>query len=277
MRGPRFSIGTLLSVIAILGVAMAALRNPSYLWAALTFTTALLAVIAAIASAIVARAERRAYWLGFSLFGGTYLAICTMPGLHDAVCPRLATEALFDFIYPLMAPADPAPPVVPQFISTGTVSLPQFTIQPVSPPPATLPTMPGTPNLVWPDDPYTVPNPNYPTPWTAPIAPAPLPYYTFTMNTVVSSPPVGRWAAWTQPDRTIGVGYTIGTVSLVSSEAFRRIGHSLAALLLATLGAAFARNRYEAHARRQSTPDETPRAYAEPSFHARISAPESSA
>ncbi len=125
MRTPRFSIGTLLAIIAILGVAMAALRSPSYLWAGVTFTLALLAVMAAVVCAVAARGVRRAYWLGFSLFGGTYLAICTVPGLHDTVCPRLATEALFDFIYPFMAPQDAAllvqPPIPGSFVFLPTI------------------------------------------------------------------------------------------------------------------------------------------------------------
>jgi hypothetical protein len=36
--------------------------------------------------------------------------------------------------------------------------------------------------------------------------------------------PESRWSAWSEPDRTNGVGYPIGTVSLVGSEAFRQIG-----------------------------------------------------
>jgi hypothetical protein len=274
MRGPRFSIGTLLAVIAILGVAMAALRNPSYLWAALTFTAALLAVLAATASAIFARGARRAYWLGFSLFGGTYLAICTAPGLHDAVCPRLATEALFDFLYPLMAPADPVAPTLTAQLVAPTAT---FALQPLSPPPAA-PSTPATPYYQWQDDlvapatpnnPIPPPAPGTPVPWTVQPGPAPVPI-TVVWNANLVSPPLSRWAAWTQPDRTVGVGYTIGTVSLVSSEAFRRIGHSLSALLLASLGAAFARNRYEAHARLQRDRDDPTRTQHDSSFNDRF-------
>ncbi len=92
---------------------------------------------------------------------------------------------------------------------------------------------------------------------------------TYTINAVAltPSPPVSRWAAWTAPDRSVGVGYTIGSVSLVSSEAFRRIGHSLTALLLATLGAAFARSRYEEYARLQPPSDAPPRAQDDPTIH----------
>ena len=64
-----------------------------------------------------------------------------------------------------------------------------------------------------------------------------LPHWTFPSFVTFAQPPpppsVPPWTAWTQPDRTVGVGYQIGTVSLCSSEAFRRIGHSMFTLLVA--------------------------------------------
>jgi hypothetical protein len=58
----------------------------------------------------------------------------------------------------------------------------------------------------------------------------------------VSSAPSDRWTAWTEPDRSSGVGQ----VALVSPEPFRRIGHSLLTLLIGILGGVFARLRYAA-------------------------------
>jgi hypothetical protein len=231
MRIPRFSISTLLVVIAILGVAMAALRSPSYLWANVTFTVALLAVLAAIACAIVGRGARRAYWLGFSLFGGTYLVICSAPGLHDSVCPRLATETLLDFIYPPMAPAEFTPPPAAVPLAYSPPSFPTVPVPPPAPAPGAQP---------------------------QPAAPTAFVYYTINTGITMPTQPATRWVAWTRPDRSNGVGSVVGTVPLVSSEAFRQIGHSLFALLLATLGAAFSRNRYEAHCRLQSNLETAP-------------------
>jgi len=65
-----------------------------------------------------------------------------------------------------------------------------------------------------------------------------------TAFTAAPSPTTTPWAAWTEPDRSVGVGYRIGTVSLRSSEAFRQIGHSLFTLLVAVLGGTFARHRF---------------------------------
>ena len=109
MRRPHFSIASLLAVIGILGVALAALVNPSYLWANVTFSMAFAAIVLAIINTVYGREARRAYWLGFSLCGGIYFAVCSVPSLRDSLCPRLATEAIFDFLYPHMAPPMPTP------------------------------------------------------------------------------------------------------------------------------------------------------------------------
>ena len=71
------------------------------------------------------------------------------------------------------------------------------------------------------------------------------------LNSVQQQPPTTKppSVAWTEPDRTVGVGYQIGTVSLHSSEAFRQIGHSMFALLIAVLGGTFARFRYRTNVR----------------------------
>jgi hypothetical protein len=209
MRLPRFSIASILAVIAIFAVALAALRNPSYLWASVTFSLALGALVVAIVNVSYGRAHSRAYWLGFSLFGGIYFAICSLPGLHDSVCPRLATEVVLDLLYPYVSPAAPTSTsgvttVTTTFATTNSGAAP-------------------------------------PTPISSTAA------WTFPVVTFAQQPPpqsIQRWTAWNQPDRTVGVGYQIGTVSLCSSEAFRRIGHSMFTLLVAVLGGTFARYRY---------------------------------
>jgi hypothetical protein len=195
MGRPHFSIASLLVVIGVFGIALAALRNPSYLWANVTFSVALAAIVLAIINTIYGRGANRAYWLGFVLCGGTYFAICTTPGLRDALNPRLATEVIFDLLYLYVAPQPPPPPPPPQL---GMVMMMQ----------GQMAGMGGMP------------------------APAP--------PTLES-----RLSAWSEPDRTRGLGYPIGTVSLVSSEAFRQIGHSLATLFVAVLGGTYAQHRYK--------------------------------
>jgi hypothetical protein len=202
MRLPRFSIASVLAVTAILAVALAALRSPSYLWANVTFSLALGALVVAIINVVYGREAGRAYWLGFSLCGGIYLAICSMPGLRDSVCPRLVTEVVFDFLYPHLSPTV-TPTPLPVFTTSRRAIAGQLSAT------------------------YTLTGA---TGWTDFMQPSP--------------PSNTPWAAWTEPDRTVGVGYQLGTVSLRSSEAFRQIGHSMFTLLVAVLGGTFARHRY---------------------------------
>jgi hypothetical protein len=246
MRATRFSIGSLLAVIGIFGVALAALRNPSYLWANAAFTTALLAVTAAVVNTVYGRGGKRAYWLGFALFGGTYLSICSIPALCDLVCPRLVTEAILSVIYPFMAPHTPSPSS--PFPATAVIngSLVTFSPAPVTTVPA--PAMLAPPiALVGSGPAAAAPLLASPPAWIPPPVP-PLP-------PVSILPPISDpWTAWTAPDRTPAV-YRVGSITYASSEAFRRIGHSLAALLVATLGGVFARNRYHVYARDGRPPE----------------------
>ncbi len=212
MRLPRFSISSILALIAIVAVALAALRSPSYLWANVTFSLALGAFVVGLVNVIYGRNAGRAYWVGFSLCGGVYLAISSVPGLRDSVCPRLATEVVLDFLYPhLSPPTTPAP---------GWTTVSPYLSPPV------------TPASGW-----TTVSPYSSTTVT-------LPAFTFVQQLQPPTKPPS--VAWTEPDRTIGVGYQIGTVSLGSSEAFRQIGHSIFTLLMAVLGGTFARYRYRA-------------------------------
>jgi hypothetical protein len=208
MRRPRSSIGSALRIIGILGVALAAFRDPSYLWANITFSTAFAALVLAIVNVLYSRGARRAYWTGFALCGWAYFAICSVPGLRESLCPRLVTEVIFDVLYPHVAPQPPPP-------APGMVRGPARTMIQIPGQPG------GAVGLVG----------------MVPQAPA----------------PESRWSAWSEPDRTNGVGYPIGTVSLVSSEASRQIGHSMATLLVGVLGGVYARGRYRAWAMWEST------------------------
>jgi hypothetical protein len=200
MRLPRFKIGDGLALIAILAVALAALRTPSYLWANVTYSLALGAVVVAIVNFVYGREASRAYWLGFSLCGGIYLTVWSVPMLRDSVGSRLVTETILDFIYPHLSPAtSPGTNVtVGGTINAGTLG----------------------PGIAITSSPYNGGPP------------------------VAQEPPLSRWAEWTQPDRFISSRIQTAAVPLCSSEAFRQIGHSMFTLIVAVLGATFARHRY---------------------------------
>jgi len=198
--GRRFTIAQLFAVIAVCGVAFAALRSPSYLWANALYTTAFAALVIAAINVVYGRGGSRAYWAGFLIAGAVYFIAYSVPSLREPVCPRLFTEPILDLIYPYVSAPQPPPTAT----SVTTVAQTWGSV-PVS--------KSRTVTLVG---------------GTTPVIP------------VTKS----GWAAWTEPDRTSGVGYMIGTVSLVSSEPFRQVGHSLFILLSAILGGIYARHRF---------------------------------
>src|SRR4051794_3285472 len=105
----RFSIARLLAVTVIFGVAFAALKSPSYLWANALWTAALASLVVAAIHMALDRGRTRAFWCGFLIAGGTYLATCSLPVIKEAMCVRLLTEPLMDLLYPQVAPPGPQP------------------------------------------------------------------------------------------------------------------------------------------------------------------------
>ena len=83
----RFNIGSLLVIIFILGVGFAALRESSDLWESGLFFLMLGVLLISILLAVHRRESRRAFWIGFAVFGWTYLALTLIPSIE----PRLIT------------------------------------------------------------------------------------------------------------------------------------------------------------------------------------------
>jgi hypothetical protein len=124
---PRFSIRQLLVATALVAFGcLALLKSSSFLAAAMMGTVALVLVAAAVL-AIYRAGDLRAFWLGFAIFGWSYLLLCygsifnennSPIGWRRIITGQLAT-ALYDRIYasaaiqPTIAhPTDPfrAPP-----------------------------------------------------------------------------------------------------------------------------------------------------------------------
>jgi hypothetical protein len=225
MCPPRFSIGRLLKLIAVFAVGLAALSNPSRLWASTTYTVAAVAIVAGVSNAILGRGARRAYWIGFALFGGAYF--CLTHGSN-----RLVTETMLDLLYPHV-----------------TRQLPQATLFTLSAQPAFAPT-PVPPAQLLAPPPAAVGTPFQ----VGAYAPPQL-----SIAPVSISPAVSAWDYWTKPDRDVGEYATPTDFSArFSSVSFRQIGHSLAALLAATLGGIFVRWRYEENSNEIGPAEATP-------------------
>jgi hypothetical protein len=94
MKRIRFTIGSLLLIILVLGVGFAALRESSDLWESGFFSLTLAVMLISILLAVHRNESRRAFWIGFALFGSTYLGLSSVPPIE----PRLITTKALAFL-----------------------------------------------------------------------------------------------------------------------------------------------------------------------------------
>jgi hypothetical protein len=99
---PRFSIAALMGFVFAFGVAMAAFRYPSKLWASFLFSIALGAMVFGSLSAAFHRGLPQKFWAGYAGCGWLYL-LMTFGPFGGAVSPYLFTTACLDLIYPQVA------------------------------------------------------------------------------------------------------------------------------------------------------------------------------
>ena len=90
----RFSIRTLMVLIAGSAVGLAALRNANELWARVMMMLALGLVCVAGLWAILLRGRERAWWLGFAVLGCMYLSVSLSP-----LWSRLITTHLLEYVH----------------------------------------------------------------------------------------------------------------------------------------------------------------------------------
>ena len=98
----RFSIRTLMAVILVSAIGLAALKNANDLWAGMMMLFALAAVAIAVMGAVILRGEERYWWAGFAFFCGGYLAISVGPWLSPWFRTQLGTTHLLDILYKQM-------------------------------------------------------------------------------------------------------------------------------------------------------------------------------
>jgi hypothetical protein len=90
----RFSIASLLVAVLFVAVGFAALRESSELWDSGVFTLVLTVLLTSILLAIHRTESRRAFWIGFALFGGGYLVLSLVPSIES----RLATTKALTYL-----------------------------------------------------------------------------------------------------------------------------------------------------------------------------------
>ena len=91
MRRIRFTIASLLVVVLFIGVGFAALRESNDLWDSGVFTLTLGVLLISILLAVHRTESRRAFWLGFALFGWIYLGLSLVPSIESRL---ITTKAL---------------------------------------------------------------------------------------------------------------------------------------------------------------------------------------
>ena len=87
MKPPRFTIGNLLVLVLVLAVGFAAWKRATPALEGAVFGSVLIVLLTSILLAVHRRGSNRAAWLGFALFGWSYLVLVQIP----AVSARLPT------------------------------------------------------------------------------------------------------------------------------------------------------------------------------------------
>jgi hypothetical protein len=95
----RFTIATLMILVLVSGVAVAALRDASDLWVGILLSITLLLLGISLAGILQRREGKRAFWQGFAIFGWGYLILTQAPWFSEFIAPRLPTTQLLSYIH----------------------------------------------------------------------------------------------------------------------------------------------------------------------------------
>ena len=98
MKTPVFSIRFLLAITAIAALGVASLARPSFLLSSTLFSFTLLAMTAAVAITCCTEGKHRAFWLGASILGWTYLTLSISPWFAPNIGSGLITTYLLTLI-----------------------------------------------------------------------------------------------------------------------------------------------------------------------------------
>jgi WD40 repeat protein len=94
MRRFRFHLGSLVLIVLVNGVSLAALRESNAIWDSGVFTLTLTVLVVSTLLAIHRRHARQAFWIGFTLLGWTYLGLSLVPSIES----RLVTTKALSYL-----------------------------------------------------------------------------------------------------------------------------------------------------------------------------------
>lgn len=83
MRNLRFNISAILAAITVVAIGLAALREASEIWDSTLLTLSLGVLLVSVLLAIHREASRRAFWVGFALFGWAYVLLSLIPSVES--------------------------------------------------------------------------------------------------------------------------------------------------------------------------------------------------
>lgn len=113
MQKPQISIRFLMLVVVMVGLAFAALVNPSGLWASVTFMVTLGLLLYSLVMATFRRGKPRLYWASMAIFGWGWLMYIGMTG--DLQLPDSTASHAIAELWGQLHPRGPfVPPVEPQ-------------------------------------------------------------------------------------------------------------------------------------------------------------------
>jgi hypothetical protein len=94
MKRIRFNIASLVVVILVVGVSFAALKEANDPWDSGIFTVSIGVLLTTVVLGIHRNGAKRAFWIGFALFGWIYLALTFFPSIE----PRLLTTQALAYL-----------------------------------------------------------------------------------------------------------------------------------------------------------------------------------
>ncbi|MCA9229561.1 MAG: hypothetical protein KDA57_02835 [Planctomycetales bacterium] len=115
MKYFRLSLAAMLLLTTLVPITLVALINASNFWASFAFTTALCTLLFAVSSTIYRRDSRRAFWVGFSIFGISYFLITFGPWFDNDRSPEFLSSRLVPYLHSKvrrLLPPDPGQSII---------------------------------------------------------------------------------------------------------------------------------------------------------------------